>query len=95
MDGNFDQDRGYYFSYSALNQVIPTGDSHTVFLLRLAPSVSNSISGTLGDRDLLNRSQLLLQKLQVQSSQAVQVYGILNPGNIDSASDVTWQKWSL
>jgi hypothetical protein len=91
MDGNFDQDRGYYFSYAALNQVIPTGDSHTVFLLRLAPSVSNSISGTLGDRDLLNRSQLLLQKLQVQSSQAVQVYGILNPGNIDSASDVTWQ----
>ena len=90
MDGGFDQDRGYYFSYSALNQVIPTGDSHTVFFIRLAPSVSNSISGTLGDRDLLNRSQLLLQKLQVQSSQSVQVYGILNPGNIDSATDLTW-----
>jgi hypothetical protein len=91
MDGGFDQDRGYYFSYSALNQTIPTGDAHTVFFIRLAPAVSNSISGTLGDRDLLNRSQLLLQKLQVQSNQSVQVYGILNPGNIDSGTDLTWQ----
>jgi hypothetical protein len=91
MDGGFDQDRGYYFSYAALNQTIPTGDAHTVFFIRLAPSVSNSISGTLGDRDLVNRSQLLLQKLQVQSNQSVQVYGILNPGNIDAATDLTWQ----
>jgi hypothetical protein len=91
MDGGFDQDRGYYFSYSALNQTIPTGDAHTVFFIRLAPSVSNSISGTLGDRDLLNRSQLLLQKLQVQSDQSVQVYGILNPGNVDSGTDLSWQ----
>ena len=90
MDGGFDQDRGYYFSYSALNKTIPTGDAHSVFFIRLAPSVSNSISGTLGDRDLVNRSQLLLQKLQVQSNQSVQVYGILNPGNIDSGTDLTW-----
>jgi hypothetical protein len=90
MDGGFDQDRGYYFSYSALNTTIPTGDTHTVFFIRLAPAVSNSISGTLGDRDLLNRSQLLLQKLQVQSNQSVQVYGILNPGNIDSKT-LSWQ----
>jgi len=90
MDGGFDQDRGYYFSYASLNATIPTGDTHTVFFIRLAPSVSNSISGTLGERDLLNRSQLLLQKLQVQSNQSVQVYGILNPGNIDSKT-LSWQ----
>ena len=89
MDGGFDQDRGYYFNYASLNQTIPTGDTHTVFFIRLAPSVSNSIAGDLGDRDLINRSQLLLQKLQVQSNQSVQVYGILNPGNIQ-ASDLTW-----
>jgi hypothetical protein len=86
MDGGFDIDRGYYFNYSGLNTTVPTGDSHTAFFVRLAPSVSNSISGNLGDRDLINRSQLLLQKLQVQSNQSVQVYGILNPGNIDAAS---------
>ena len=89
MDGGFDQDRGYYFNYASLNQSVTAGASKTAFLLRLAPSVSNSISGNLGDRDLINRSQLLLQKLQVQSDQPVQVYGILNPGNIDAAA-LTW-----
>jgi hypothetical protein len=89
MDGGFDQDRGYYFSYASVGNAFTSGQSKTVFFLRLAPSVSNSISGNLGDRDLINRSQLLLQKLQVQSDQSVQVYGILNPGNID-ASSLTW-----
>jgi plastocyanin len=89
MDGGFDIDRGYYFNYGSLNQTIPTGRSKTAFFVRLAPSVSNSISGALGDRDLINRSQLLLQKLQVQSDASVQVYGILNPGNIDAAN-LTW-----
>jgi hypothetical protein len=89
MDGNFDSDRGYYFNYTSLNNTISAGQSETAFFLRLAPSVSNSIAGAFGDRDLINRSQLLLQKLQVQSDQSVQVYGILNPGNID-ASSLTW-----
>ena len=90
MDGGFDTDRGYYFSYPSLNNTVAGNASESVFFIRLAPSVSNSISGTLGDRDLLNRSQLLLQKLQVQSDKSVQVYGILNPGNIDSSSELTW-----
>jgi len=89
MDGGFDSDRGYYFNYASLANTFTNGQSKTVFFLRLAPSVSNSISGNLGDRDLVNRSQLLLQKLQVQSDQSVQVYGILNPGNID-ASSLAW-----
>lgn len=89
MDGGFDTDRGYFFNYASLNNNIPADSSETAFFLRLAPSVSNSISGTLGERDLINRSQLLLQKLQMTSTQNIQVYGILNPGNID-ASSLTW-----
>lgn len=90
MDGNYDEDRGYYFNYAATNEQFTSNLTKTVFFLRLAPSVSNSIAGEFGDRDLINRSQLLLQKLQVTSTQNVQVYGILNPGNID-ASSLTWQ----
>jgi hypothetical protein len=89
MDGGFDEDRGYYFNYTPTTVALTTGQSKTAFFLRLAPSVSNSISGTLGDRDLINRSLLLLQKLQIQSDQSVQVTGILNPGNIDAAG-LTW-----
>lgn len=90
MDGGFDSDRGYYFNYPSLSNEVASGASETVFFLRLAPSVSNSIAGNFGDRDLINRSQLLLQKLQIQSDKSVQVYGMLNPGNID-ASNLTWQ----
>jgi len=89
MDGGFDSDRGYYFNYAATGIALTSGQSKTAFFLRLAPSVSNSIAGNFGDRDLINRSQLLLQQLQIQSDQSVQVYGILNPGNID-ASSLTW-----
>ena len=89
MDGGFDSDRGYYFNYAATSQSLTANQNRTVFFLRLAPSVSNSIAGAFGDRDLINRSQLLLQKLQVTATQNVQVYGILNPGNID-ASSLTW-----
>jgi hypothetical protein len=89
MDGNFDSDRGYYFNYAATGVSLAAGQSKTAFFLRLAPSVSNSIAGNFGDRDLINRSQLLLQNLQIQSDVPVQVYGILNPGNID-ASTLTW-----
>ena len=89
MDGGFDTDRGYYFNYASLSNSVSANSSETAFFLRLAPSVSNSIAGQFGDRDLINRSQLLLQKLQLQSDKSVQVYGILNPGNID-ASTLTW-----
>ena len=89
MDGGFDTDRGYYFNYASVSNSISANSSETQFFIRLAPSVSNSIAGNFGDRDLVNRSQLLLQKLQLQSDQSIQVYGILNPGNIDAAS-LTW-----
>ena len=90
MDGGFDNDRGYYFNYNPGTITLTSGQSKTVIFLRLAPAVSNSISGTLGDRDLINRSLLLLQKLQIQSDQSVQAYGILNPSNISAYTDLTW-----
>jgi hypothetical protein len=89
MDGGFDTDRGYYFNYATTNQSFTANQVKSVFFLRLAPSVSNSIAGSFGDRDLINRSQLLLQKLQITATQNVQISGILNPGNID-ASSLTW-----
>ena len=89
IDGGFDTDRGYFFNYASLGESVAGGASETAFFIRLAPSVSNSIAGNFGDRDLINRSQLLLQRLQLQSDKPIQVYGILNPGNID-ASSLTW-----
>ena len=98
-DGNFDEDRGYIFNYQRAAVAIgPT--TSTAFLIRLAPSVSNSAIGDLGSKDLLNRSQLLLNAVAVQtygtgpgaSQGSVIIEGILNPKNFGSA---TWSSLNL
>ena len=65
-DGGFDEDRGYIFSYAETGIAVST-TKQTAFMIRLAPSVSNAIVGDLGERELLNRAQLLLQGLEVTS----------------------------
>jgi hypothetical protein len=96
-DGLFDQDRGYIFNYQRTAiSIQPT--TVTAFLIRLAPSVSNSQVGDLGSKDLLNRSQLLLQQIAMSSygvgssPGSIIVEGILNPSNFSSA---TWSALNL
>ena len=99
IDGGFDQDRGYIFNYQRPGFTLTTS-AQTAFLIRLAPSVSNSQVGDLGSKDLLNRSQLLLQQIAVQTYNAsgtpaagsVIVEGVLNPSNFSSA---TWTALNL
>ena len=83
-DGGFDEDRGYIFSYTEQALTV-TNVRQTAFMIRLAPSVSNAIIGDLGDRELLNRAQLLLSSLEVTSETnatgAIVIEGILNPQN--------------
>lgn len=92
MDGGYDEDRGYIFNYQRVNLAITTS-TVTAFAIRLAPSVENSQVGPLGDKTLLNRSQLLLNAIGVTLSGggtnpgAVIVEGVLNPRNFASA---TW-----
>jgi hypothetical protein len=64
MDGGFDLDRGYAFSYTRASTPI-TSTQSTAFGIRLAPSASNGLVGDLGVRELLNRAQLLLQNIDV------------------------------
>ena len=93
MDGGFNTDRGYMFNYSR-SGISFTTTPITAFLIRLAPSVSNSSVGRLGAKDLLNRSQMLLEEVAVSLGRGglslgeCRVEGILNPKNF---SDATWQ----
>jgi len=99
-DGGFDEDRGYIFSYSETGIEAST-TKQTAFMIRLAPSVSNAIVGDLGERELLNRAQLLLQGLEITSDGSdssgntvtggIVIEGILNPQNYPTnPSDVGW-----
>ena len=102
MDGQFDNDRGYFFNYQ-VNSAIGTRAANSttnLFMLRLSPSVSNGIIGNIGDRDLLNRAQLLLQRLDVFASNSstvlstsnivgtgsIVVSGILNPSGVSASA---------
>ena len=100
QDGGFDSDRGYLFNYQATNLQVST-TKQTAFMIRLAPSVSNGLIGDLGDRDLINRAQLLLQALEITSdgfngsaapyTGGIVVEGVINPQNYPTnVSDVTW-----
>jgi hypothetical protein len=89
MDGNFDADAGYQFTFNRTNYGLPAtvGAKQTVFVMRLSPSVSNGIIGDLGERELINRAQLTLANMTVQvSAGRYLIEGILNPSNIDATN---------
>lgn len=46
--------------------------------LRLSPSVSEGLTGALGDRDIINRMQLRLNEVSVQTNQLIDVKLLLN-----------------
>jgi hypothetical protein len=93
MDGQFDQDRGYFFNYQHNQSTsITANTTQPLFFLRLSPSVSNGVIGDIGVRDLLNRAQILLQKLAVApfgSGCVLNVQGVLNPLGF-TGSSFTW-----
>lgn len=103
-DGLFDDDRGYIFSYAETALEVSTS-KETAFMIRLAPSVSNALVGDLGERELLNRAQLLLQGLEVTSdgvdgsgnsiTGGIVVEGVLNPQNYpENPGSVLWSELS-
>ena len=92
-DGRFDEDRGYLFNYASTGIQAST-TKQTAFLIRLAPSVSNAIIGDLGDRELINRAQLLLKSISVTADTGaggLVIEGVLNPQNYPSdPSAISW-----
>jgi len=95
-DGGFDEDRGYIFNYQSTNTSISTRKT-SAFAIRLAPTVSNAITGDLGVRELLNRAQLLLQGIEVTAggsanvNSALVIEGVLNPQNYPTnPALITW-----
>jgi hypothetical protein len=89
MDGNFDGDEGYQFTFNRTNYGFPAtvGEKNVAFCMRLSPSVSNSVIGNLGERDLINRAQLSLASMIVNvTAGRYLIEGILNPSNIDAAN---------
>jgi hypothetical protein len=89
LDGDFDVDRTYQFNYQVTNIQIQQADPFTLFMMRLAPSISSGLTGDLGVKDIINRAQLLLQNCYISLSSTFArclLQGIVNPENIRAAN---------
>jgi len=81
MDGRFDDDKAYLFTVGSDDLSIPTTSALQnipLISLRLAPSVDSSLTGQLGDRDVINRMQITPNQLSVLSTVQAQVFVVLN-----------------
>jgi hypothetical protein len=86
MDGGFDIDTGYLFSLSDFDISVASGTTETILLFRPAPSVSNTLAGALGEREIINRSIIKFQDLEIQCDRNIEIAGILNPTNVNALS---------
>ena len=64
MDGGFDEDKSLVFNYGMTTPITTTATTPRVLMaIRVAPSVDNNTTGTLGAREIINRMQLELDSL--------------------------------
>lgn len=93
MDGEFDDDKSLVFTYGQTTGVsIPAGATRTLIGIRVSPSADNGTSAFFGERELINRMQLVLRNLDVtttSNTNNVLITAILNgvPSNAK-----TWEK---
>jgi hypothetical protein len=66
MDGRFDDDKSLVFTYGQKNTTtIAPGAQRALLAIRVAPSVDNGVSAAFGQRELINRMQLVLRNLGI------------------------------
>ncbi len=93
MDGRFDDDKSLVFTYGQTTGVtIASNATKALLAIRVSPSADNGQSAGFGERELINRMQLVLNGLDVtttSSSSNILVTAILN--GVPTAAR-TWQK---
>lgn len=64
MDGRYDDDKSLIFNYGTTTAITTTSTSPIVIMaIRIAPAVDNGTIGLLGQKEIINRSQLQLDSL--------------------------------
>lgn len=90
MDGRFDDDKSYVFTRGMNSAVtIASGVNNAVMSFRIAPAVSNGVTGaSLGARELANRMQLVLRQMDVYATGQYLITLVLN--GVTSSSTPSW-----
>lgn len=90
MDGRYDDDKSFVFTQGmSVPRSIPAGQRMALQSFRVAPSVSNGVPGNrLGDREIVNRMQMVLRQLDLLSGGQILMEIVLN-GSVANATP-TW-----
>lgn len=94
MDGGFTGDPTVKFSLSRNTIALDAGATVLVGVLRPAPSISDTLIGEIGERELINRSVIRFDKLFVSGklgsgnvqATTVEIIGLINPSGYESTS---------
>jgi len=79
MDGRYDDDKSFVFTAGMVTSLsVNAGATNALLSLRLAPSVDSGITGTIGQRELINRMQLTLREVGLLSGGTFLISLILN-----------------
>jgi len=71
MDGRYDDDKSLVFTYGSASAVtVAAGATNALLAIRVAPSADNGTSAAFGERELINRMQLVLRALDVTTTTA-------------------------
>lgn len=97
MDGGFDGDPTLEFNLSKTDITVNSETATMVGLFRPAPAVSDTLAGEVGERELINRSIIKLDKLFVSARQTagnqavvtIEIVGILNPTGYENSNWVS------
>ena len=85
MDGQFNDDKSLIFNYGMTSFLtIAAAGSYALMAIRIAPSVDNGSTDTLGLKETINRMQLQLDSVSIISTANVLVNLVLN-GRIAAA----------
>ena len=93
MDGNYDDDKSLVFTYGSASAVtVASNATNALLAIRVSPSADNGNSAAFGERELINRMQLVLRALDVTTTTAsanLLITAVLN--GVPSAAR-TWAK---
>jgi len=90
MDGRYDDDKSFVFTSGTTTALaVAASATNALMSFRVGPTVSNGIiSSNLGDREIVNRMQMILRQLDLFSNGQFLVTIVLN-GTVSSATP-TW-----
>lgn len=80
MDGKYDDDKSLVFNVgqNSTIQNLPVNQRYGLISLRVSPTVDNGFTGVLGQREIINRMQLVLRQLDTLTVGAFRIDVVLN-----------------